>query len=84
MALNIKNEDTVELISRLAKATGQNMTQAVTSAVRERLARIEKQHGERLSERLLKIGKKCSANLRGRARSIDHGELLYDDKGLPR
>ena len=35
-------------------------------------------------ERLVRIGKDCAAHLKGRSRSVDHGDLLYDDKGLPR
>jgi antitoxin VapB len=37
-----------------------------------------------LADRLFKIGKDCAAHLQEPYRSIDHGELLYDNKGLPR
>jgi hypothetical protein len=36
-----------------------------------------------LANRLLAIGKDCAAHLKEPYRSIDYGELLYDDRGLP-
>jgi antitoxin VapB len=84
MAINIKNEETQKLAKELAKLTGESMTSAVTEAVRERLDRVRTARGVGLAERLLKIGKECAAHLQEPYRSIDHGELLYDEKGMPR
>jgi len=84
VALNIKNKEANELIEKLAKTTGENMTQAVTQAVRERLDRLAHPKKQGLAERLLRIGKDCASRLKGPARTIDHGEMLYDEKGLPR
>jgi len=84
VALNIKNQETYRLVEELAKLTGENMTEAVTEAVRERLDRVRPQAGSGLAERLLQIGKECAASLKEPFRSVDHGDLLYDEKGLPR
>ena len=84
MALNIKNEETYKLIGELAERTGENMTQAVTQAVRERLDRMRGQRDARLAERLLRIGRDCAVHLKEPFRSVEHGDLLYDEKGLPR
>jgi len=84
MALNIKNEKAHKLIQELAKLTGQSMTAAVTEAVRERIERLRDEQGTGLAERLVKIGRDCAAHLREPFRSVDHGELLYNEKGLPR
>ncbi len=84
MALNIKNEQTQRLAKELAKLTGESMTAAVTGAVRERLERVRNARGSGLSDQLMKIGKDCAAHLREPFRTVDHGELLYDEKGLPR
>lgn len=84
MGLNIKNEETHRLAQELAELTGESMTAAVTEAVRERLARLRGEHGGGLAERLLEIGRECAAHLKEPYRSVDHGELLYDDRGLPR
>jgi hypothetical protein len=40
--------------------------------------------GRSVAERLLAIGKECSAHLKEPFRSIDHEDLLYDEKGLPK
>jgi len=84
MALNIKNEQTQKLAKELAKLTGESVTAAITEAVRERLDRVQSEHGAGLADRLVKIGKDCAAHLREPFRSVDHGELLYDEKGLLR
>ena len=84
MALNIKNKETNSLIEELAQTAGENMTEAVTKAVRERLERLRSQRKSSLAERLVRIGRDCAAHLKEPARSVDHGEMLYDEKGLPR
>jgi antitoxin VapB len=40
MSLNIKRPEARALAERLAKLTGETLTEAVTTALRERLARI--------------------------------------------
>jgi antitoxin VapB len=84
MSLNIKNEDAHRLARELAEATGESMTLAVSEAIRERLERVRRDSRAGLAERLLKIGKECAARIEEPYKSIDHGELLYDEKGLPK
>lgn len=84
MAMNIKNEETHRLVQELSELTGESLTAAVTEAVRERLERVRSEQGAGLAERLIRIGKECAANLPEPYRSVDHGGLLYDEKGLPR
>ncbi len=84
MSLNIKDEKTHRLVRELARMTGESMTAAVGEAVRERLARVRAVRGAGMAERLLKIGKECAAHLKEPYRSVDHGELLYDENGLPK
>ncbi len=84
MGLNIKNEKTHRLVQELAALTGESMTAAVTEAVRERLDRVRRARGVSLAGRLIAIGKDCATHLKEPFRSADHGELLYDERGLPR
>lgn len=84
MSLNIKSEETHHLARELAQLTGESLTAAVTVAVRERLDRERRQRGVGLADRLLAIGKDCAAHLKEPYRSVNHGELLYDERGLPR
>jgi antitoxin VapB len=84
MSLNIKNKDAHKLARQLARITGESMTEAVTEAVRERLKRVQDKHAAKLSDRLLEIGQDCATRLKEPFRSADHGDLLYDEKGLPK
>ena len=78
MGLNIKNEEAHRLARELARVTGESMTVAVTKAIRERLERI------RTVERVLKIARECAPLWKEPFRTVDHGDLLYDEKGLPK
>lgn len=82
MSLNIKNEEAHVLAAKIAGATGESLTEAVTVALRERLARIEAP--DALAGELLELGRDCARRLKEPWRSGDHADLLYDEKGLPR
>ena len=84
MSMNIKNEEAHRLTEELAKLTGESLTAAVTEAVRERLDRVRHAQGISLADQLLTIGKDCAAHLKEPFRSIDHGKMLYDERGLPK
>ena len=85
MSLNIKNEETCRLAAELARLTGETMTGAMTVALRERLEREHRARGveARVAE-LRAIGRRCAGLLRGGPAAADHGDLLYDERGLPR
>ena len=83
MALNIKDPAAHTLAQTLAKETGETMTQAVTEAIRERLLRVRRQRKpEATVADLLAIGQRCARTLKGKP--VDHGAMLYDERGLPR
>ncbi len=85
MSLNIKNEETCRLAGELARLTNETMTGAITVALRERLERERRQRGveERL-RRMRVIAERCAAQLREAGPPIDHADLLYDERGLPK
>jgi antitoxin VapB len=82
--LNIKNGEAHRLASELSALTGESMSTAVTQAVRERLERERSRHRMGLADRLVAIGKDCAQHLKDPYRTVDHGDLLYDEWGLPR
>jgi antitoxin VapB len=84
MSLNIKNDETYRLTQELSRLTGESLTMAVTVAVRERLARLKEPTGNSRLERLTAIAKDASSRIREPWRSIDHGDFLYDENGLPK
>ena len=81
MSLNIKNAETYRLIRELANMTGESMTGAVTVAVQERLERIKSdfQTGD-----ILELAREIRDRLPPGYLDIDHAELLYDERGLPK
>jgi antitoxin VapB len=84
MSLNIKNEEAHRLARELAEHTGESMATAVTRAVRERLDRVRKRRGMSKVERIMKIARESAPLWKEPFRSVDHGDLLYDEKGLPK
>jgi antitoxin VapB len=84
MALNIKNEETHRLAQKVAAVTGESLTEAVTQALRERLARLERERSGGVADSLLAIGRDCAAHLPDWVRAVDHGDLLYDEQGVPK
>ena len=84
MSLNIKNEEAHRQARELASLTGESMTVAVREAIRERLELVRGNSREGLAERLLKIARECGPLWKEPYRSIDHGDLLYDEKGMPK
>ena len=83
MPLNVKDEEAHELARDLARETGETLTLAVKQALRERLERVRRQRrGKATAEELMEIGRRFSAGLK--KRPIDHGTLLYDERGMPK
>lgn len=86
MSLNIKNAEAECLARELATATGESLTHAVTVALSERLARIHANDVPATSQRaarLRAIADDAGRRWREPYRSSDHGDLLYDEAGLP-
>ena len=85
MSLNIKNEETCRLASELAGLTGETMTGAITVALKERLEREQRERSvEARVRELHAIGQRCARLLRDGPAAADHGDLLYDERGLPK
>ena len=82
MSLNIKNTETYRLAKELSEATGESMTEAVTVALRERLARVRPGIDV---EAVMEIVHDMRSRVPPDFFDVDHGELLYDDElGLPK
>ena len=85
MSLNIKNEETCRLAGELARLTGETMTGAITVALRERLEREKRRlDAKARTEELVAIGRRCAALMGPGPSAVDHGDFLYDERGLPR
>jgi antitoxin VapB len=83
MALSIKDPEADRLAREVARATGETLTAAVVQSLRERLQRMQRTRGPRLSEELLVIGRRCAALPVLDSRTPE--EILgYDESGMPR
>ena len=82
MALNIKNEETCNLARELADLTGETMTGAITIALQERLER-ERDREARLKA-MREIVDRIAPHLRDGPSAVEHGDFLYDERGLPK
>jgi antitoxin VapB len=83
MALNIRNAETERLAEALAKLTGESKTEAVTKALRDRLARLRRERSRtRLDDELDEIARHCAALPVRDARKAE--EIIgYDERGVP-
>lgn len=84
MALNIRNVEAEQLAAALAELTGETKTQAVTTALRERLQRAQrKTRRGPLADELDEIGLHCASLPRLDPRRDD--EIMgYDADGIAR
>lgn len=82
MSLNIKDPEAHRLAQAISRATGKSMTHVVTEALRERYAKIEHREGRASVEELLTIADRAAAHVKHPY--VDHDELLYDERGLPK
>jgi antitoxin VapB len=85
MALSIRDPETDRLARELAKLTGVTMTEAIRTALQERLARERsrrRSNAEQLAAELMAIGRRCAALPVLDDRS-DEEILGYDELGLP-
>ena len=83
MALNIRNAEAEQLAARIAELTGETKTAVVTRALRERLARLQRERsGQNLADHLDAIACRTAQLPVRDPRSAD--EILgYDERGLP-
>ena len=85
MSLNISDTETCRLADELARLTGETPTGAVTIALREQLERERrKRDSASLAQELHAIGQRCAALLAPGPAAVEHGDLLYNERGLPK
>ena len=84
MALNIRNPEAERLAEAVAQLARETKTEAVTQALRERLARLRRERkGRSLADEIAEIGLRCSRLAVRDARSAE-AILGYDENGVPR
>ena len=81
-SLNVKDPEAHRLARAIAQETGETITHVVTEALRERYQRLQSRRGKASVEELLSIAKRASSQIK--RPYLDHAELLYDERGLPK
>jgi antitoxin VapB len=83
MALSIKSDEADRLARQLAAETGETLTEAVETALRERLDREHARHAASMRTRLERLAADVAA-LRVADDRTPEEIIGYDDTGLPR
>ena len=87
MALSIKNPEAEQLVRRLTAHTGETTTRAIIVALQERLDRMERLPSDARAAKAARLHR-ISNDAAGRwvepYGTTAHGDLLYDENGLPR
>jgi antitoxin VapB len=83
LALSLKDPETDRLAREVAKLTGESLTEAVRTALAERLERERRKRGrgKSLAERLDEIARHC-ADLPNYDTRTPEEIIGYDDKGM--
>ena len=84
MSLSIKNDETCRLARELARLTGDTITGAITVALRERLEREQlRRDAQSRARKLRSIAERYAEHMGPGPSAVEHGDILYDDQGLP-
>ena len=82
MSLNVKDPQAHRLAQAIASETGESLTKVVIEALRERHEKIEKRKRKASLADLMAIARRASRAVK--RPYVDHGDLLYDEFGLPK
>ena len=82
VSLNVKDPEAHRLALAIARETGQSLTKVVIDSLRESYEKLEKRKGMASLADLMAIAKRASESVK--RPYVDHGELLYDEYGLPK
>ena len=79
--MNIKNAEAYALATEIAQFEGVSLTQAVLEALRARKRELSRKD---VVEEIMALARDTRARLSPEMLALDHGELLYDEVGLPK
>ncbi len=82
MSLNVKDPEAYRLARAIADKTGETLTKVVIDSLRDRQEKVEKKRTKGTVDEIMAIVKRASAGMK--RPYLDHGDLLYDEYGLPK
>ena len=85
MSFKPESDEILRLAGELASLTGETIPEAVTVALKERLERERrKRNVEERLQAMRAISQRTARMLRDGPSAVEHGDLLYDEHGLPK
>jgi antitoxin VapB len=81
-SLNVKDPEAHRLAEAIAEATGETITHVVTEALRQRYEHVQRSRRKASVAELLAIAERAAAHVK--RPYLDHADLLYDERGLPK
>lgn len=82
MSLNVKDPEAYRLASEIARETGDSLTKVVIDSLRDRREKLAARNRKPSLEELMAIARRASRAVK--RPYVDHGDLLYDENGLPK
>ena len=80
----LPDDEICRLADELARLTGETRTRAITVALRERLEREKRERSIEIRKKELRaIAERCARLLGPGPSATEHGDQLYDERGLP-
>jgi antitoxin VapB len=79
--MNIKNAEAYAIATELAELSGTSLTQVVLEALRKQQRELGR---EAKIAQIMELCRDTASRMSPELRAIDHGELLYDERGLPK
>lgn len=83
VSLIIKNKEALKLVNELAELTGLSMTDVLLNALRNERQIIVQQRRATNADELMAIGARCASQLSISSTEMEHGDMLYDEYGMP-
>ncbi len=82
MSLSVKDPEAYRLAREIADRTGETLTKVVIDSLRDRQEKVEKKRTKATVDEMMAIAKRAAVGVK--RPYIDHGDLLYDEYGLPK
>lgn len=79
--MNIKNPEARALAEKIAKRRGVSLTEAVVDSLKAAESALQEEDRKVRLDAFLAESRRLYSD---EDRAVDHGELLYDDMGLPK
>ncbi len=82
MTITIDDPEALKLAVRISELTGEKLDAVVVGALKRRFLEVQPRRERASVEEMMEMARSIREKIEGPY--IDHGELLYDEHGLPK